>query len=93
MELSDVCDGLAHHATKLATIRGATPPVKNTLSHANKTRDSDMMEALFCKTMSYLQSKSPQDLGVRYQGLPRRFTKTISAVDSSTIALAANTLD
>ncbi|HBE23189.1 MAG TPA: hypothetical protein DDW21_07050 [Verrucomicrobiales bacterium] len=47
MELSDVCDGLAHHATKLATIRGATPPVKNTLSHANKTRDSDMMEALF----------------------------------------------
>ena|GEM_PF-4798412 len=78
---------------KLATIRGATPPVKNTLSHANKTRDSDMMEALFCKTMSYLQSKSPQDLGVRYQGLPRRFTKTISAVDSSTIALVANTLD
>ena len=47
MELSDVCDGLAHHATKLATIRGATPPVKNTLSQANKTRDSDMMEALF----------------------------------------------
>ena len=24
--LNDVCDGLAHHATKLATIRGATPP-------------------------------------------------------------------
>jgi hypothetical protein len=91
--LNDVCDGLAHHATKLATIRGATPPAKNTLSHANKTRDSDMMEALFWKTLSHLQSTSPQGLGVRYQGLPRRFTKTISAVDSSTIALVANSLD
>ena len=28
--LNDVCDGLAHHATKLAAIRGATPPAKNT---------------------------------------------------------------
>lgn len=41
--LNDVCDGLTHHATKLATIRGATPP-KNTLTHTNKSRDQYPVE-------------------------------------------------
>ncbi len=91
--LNDVCDGLTHHATKLATIRGATPPAKNTLSHANKTRDSDMMEELFWETLKHLQATTAQGFGIRYQGLPRRFTKTVSAVDSSTIALVANAMN
>ena len=28
--LNDVCDGLRHHAGKLATIRGAVAPARNT---------------------------------------------------------------
>ena len=45
--LNDVCDALRIHLRKLSAIRGATPPARNTLSHANKTRDSDFMEELF----------------------------------------------
>jgi hypothetical protein len=87
--LNDVCDGLTHHATRLATIRGATPPAKNTLSHANKTRDSDMMEELFWEVLKHFQN-STAHFGQRYKGLPKRFKKAVSAIDSSTIALIAN---
>jgi hypothetical protein len=90
--LNDVCDGLGHHATKLATIRGATAPAKNTLSHANRTRDSDMMEELFWEVLKHLQNTT-QHFGCRYKGLPRRFKKTISAIDSTTIALLANSMN
>ena len=90
--LNDVCDGLAHHATKLAAIRGATPPAKNTLSHANRTRDSDMMEELFWEMLKHLQATT-QHFGIRYKGLPRRFKKTISAIDSTTITLLANSMN
>ena len=41
------CDNLRHHGAKLGAIRGAVPPSRNTLSHANKDRNSDMMEELF----------------------------------------------
>jgi hypothetical protein len=47
--LNDVCDGLRHHAARLSTLRGATPPSRNGLSNANKVRNADMMEALFWK--------------------------------------------
>ena len=49
-----------------------------------------MMEELFWKTLSHLESLVPGGFGLRYKGLPRRFKKTIYAVDSSTIALVAN---
>jgi hypothetical protein len=55
--LKDVCDALRHHSSKLFAIRGATPPSRNGLSHANKTREADMMEALFWKMLTHLQSK------------------------------------
>jgi hypothetical protein len=44
--LNDVCDFLRPHASKLAGIRGAVAPTRNTLSHANKHHNSDMMEEL-----------------------------------------------
>jgi hypothetical protein len=89
--LNDVCDNLRLHGGWLSTIRGATPPSRNGLSHANKVRNSAMMEALFWQTLAHLQSLSPAfGLGNRYKGLPRRFKRAIHAVDSSTIALVAN---
>jgi hypothetical protein len=42
LSLNDVCDALKLHLTPLFGIRGAKPPAKNTLSHANKVRDCDM---------------------------------------------------
>jgi hypothetical protein len=90
--LNDVCDGLRHHSGLLAGVRGATPPARNTLSHANKTRDSGMMEALFWQTLKHLQQQSG-GLGRRYKGLPRRFSRAVHAIDSSTIALVANCMD
>lgn len=90
--LNDVCDGLRHHAGLLGSVRGALPPARNTLSHANRTRDSSMMEELFWATLKHLQSLRP-DFGLRYSGLPRRFKKAVYAIDSTTIALLANSMD
>ncbi|MBP7482641.1 MAG: hypothetical protein KA788_08915, partial [Lacunisphaera sp.] len=42
--LNDVCDALRLRRTELATVRGAQPPAKNTLSHANKVRDHRLAE-------------------------------------------------
>jgi hypothetical protein len=89
--LNDLCDNLRLQRSKLATLRGATPPSRNGLSHANKSRNSDMMKDLFWATLNHLQSLSPAfGIGSRYVGVPRRFNRTIHSVDSSTIALVAN---
>ena len=87
--LNDVCDGLRHHSGKLGAIRGAVPPARNTLSHANKMRESKMMEELFWTMLNHLQNQCP-GFGLRYKGLPRRFRRAVYAIDSSTIALVAN---
>lgn len=92
--LNDVCDSLRHHASKLVAIRGAVPPSRNTLSHANKHRNSDMMEELFWKVLAHLQEIAPNfGPAGRYKGLPHRFKRAVHAVDSSTIALVANCMD
>ena len=92
--LNDVCDGLRHHAARLSTLRGATPPSRNGLSNANKVRNADMMEDLFWRMLAHLQHQHPGfGPSGRYKGLPRRFKRTIHAVDSSTITLVANCMD
>lgn len=92
--LNDVCDALRHHAARLFAIRAATVPSRNGLSHANKTRNADMMEALFWKVLDHLQNQFPGfGPSGRYKGLPRRFKKTIHSIDSSTIALVANCMN
>ena len=64
------------------------------LIHANRERNSDMMEALFWKVLGHLQELSPSDgPAKRYHGLPRRFKRAIHAIDSTTIALVANCMD
>lgn len=90
--LNDVCDSLRNHARWLGSIRAATAPARNTLSHANKTRDSDFMKSLFWETLSHLQEQRP-GFGMRYKGIPRRFKAAVHAVDSSTIGLIANCMD
>lgn len=92
--LNDVCDTLFNHQKLLASVRGATPPSKNGLSHANKIRTADMAEALFWKIFAHLSAQDPSyALGKGRLGLPRRFSRAIFAVDSTTIQLIAECLD
>lgn len=94
MSLNDICDSLKHHASKLNTIRGATPPSRNGLSHANKIRHADMAQELFWHVLEYLQNANPKfGYSHRYGKLPRRFKRLIHIVDSTTIQLVSNCMD
>lgn len=93
LSLNDVCDGLDHHDAKLYAIREATPPKRNTLSHANTVRDAAMAEDLFWQALDHLRSRCPKFGGRTYSGLPRRFKRIIHAVDATTIQLVANCMD
>ncbi|MFA5042740.1 MAG: IS4 family transposase [Kiritimatiellia bacterium] len=92
--LNDVCDALRMNRGALSTIRGATPPSRNNLSHANKVRDAQMAKALYWTMMEHLMKQSPGFAkGKIRRGYLRRFHKAIYAVDSTTIQLVANCMD
>src|ERR1700691_4020832 len=44
--LNDVCDALRLHVGPLSSLRQATPPTRNNLSHANRVRPAEMAEKL-----------------------------------------------
>src|SRR5271170_3663473 len=57
--LNDLCDSLQLHSGPLSTIRGATAPSRNGLSHANRGRSAVMAEKLFWSVLEHLQTQSP----------------------------------
>jgi hypothetical protein len=92
--LNDISDTLRHHSGALATIRGATAPSRNGLSHANKVRNADMAEELFWTTLSEIQKVYPRfGMGRKYCGFPARFKRIINVIDSTTIKLVAYCMD
>lgn len=91
--LNDVCDALRLHSGSLSALRGATPPPKNTLSHANRTRDPQMAEELFWAVLKHLQNVQPTFGGNRRPRFVFRFKRLIHVVDSTTIQLMARSLD
>ncbi len=92
--LNDVCDALGLHSGPLSSLRGATPPNRNTLSHANKVRPADMAEQLFWAVLEHLGNLSPAFVSGRAgRRFGRRFKRTIHLVDSTTIPLIASCLD
>lgn len=94
LSLNDVCDALQMYAGPLSTLRGATPPSRNNLSHANKHRDASMAEQLFWGVLEHLRSLDRGFArGGRGQGLTRRFRRAIHVVDSTTIQLIASCMD
>lgn len=94
LSLNDICDALHHHAAALTELRRATPPSRNGLSHANRTRNADLAEDLFWQTLAQLQTQAPGfGQGCHYTGFPRRFKRLINVVDSTTIALVANCME
>lgn len=92
--LNDVCDSLKLHSGPLSAIRGATPPNRNTLSHANRGRPAEMAEKLFWATLGHLQATDPRfGSGRAGRGHLRRFRRAVHAVDSTTIELVASCMD
>src|ERR1700690_620746 len=57
--LNDVCDALHLHSGPLSSIREATPPSRNNLSHANRVRPAEMAEKLFWAVLEQLSQQSP----------------------------------
>ena len=92
--LNDVCDALHLHSGPLSSLRGATPPNRNTLSHANKVRPAEMAEQLFWAVLEHLGNLSSAFVSGRAgQRFARKFKRTIHLVDSTTIPLIASCLD
>jgi hypothetical protein len=91
--LNDVSDGLQVNRSVLASIRGAVPPSRNGLSNANRTRNADMAEDLFWSVLSHLQSLDSGFGGHSFRKLPKRFKRTVHAIDASTIKLFSNCID
>jgi hypothetical protein len=91
ISLNDVCDALQLWSGPLSTIRGATPPARNTLSHANKQRDATMAEALLWRVLDHLQTQTPS-FGVGRRRLPR-FKRCVQAVDATVIQLIASCMN
>jgi hypothetical protein len=93
LSLNDVCDGLRLWATPLRALRGATPPSRNALSHANKIRDCALAEQLFWQVLTHLQNSFPRFRQGATRGLAWRFRRSIHVVDATVIQLVTSCLD
>lgn len=93
LSLNDVCDSLRLWATPLRALRGATPPTRNTLSHANKVRDCSLAEGVFWQVLAHLQQSFPGFQQGATRGLAARFRRSIHVVDATVIQLVASCLD
>jgi hypothetical protein len=92
--LNDVCDALGLQSGPLSSIRGASVPSRNNLSHANKVRSADMAEKLFWAVFEHLGTLSPQFVSGRAgKRFARKFKRAIHVVDSTTIPLIASCMD
>ena len=59
MGLNDVVDALRANRSSVATIRGAEPPSRNGLSHANRTRSPEMAKDLFWSVLHHFEALRP----------------------------------
>jgi hypothetical protein len=92
--LNDVCDALRLQSGPLSSIRGATPPTRNNLSHADKVRPAEMAEKLFWAVFEHLGQLSPRFVsGAGRKRFARKFKRLIHLVDSTTIPLIASCMD
>ena len=91
--LNDVCDSLRLNSSSLSSVRAATPPSRNGLSHANKVRPAEMAEKLFWSVLEHLEKTFPQYGKGKLPGPLRRFRRSIQIIDSTTIELVANCMD
>src|SRR5438034_11593498 len=81
--LNDLCDSLQLHSGPLSSIRGATAPSRNGLSHANRQRPAQLAEELFWRVMEHLGEQSPGFVAGRPRGAAFRFKMPIHVVDTT----------
>lgn len=94
LSLNDVCDGLELNAGALFAIRGAVPPSRNGLSHANQQREVKFAEQLYWRTLAHLeQSHAGFQRGHGAKNYAYRFKTPISIIDATVIPLVANCMD
>jgi hypothetical protein len=91
--LNDACDSLQVHRSALAGVRGAKPPSRNGLSHANKVRPAQLAEKLFWSVLEDLKKQSPGFGRGQRRAPAHRFKAPIHIVDSTVIELVANCVD
>lgn len=92
--LNDLCDSLRLHSGPLSAVRGATPPSRNNLSHANERRPAELGEKLFWAVLRHLQASTPHfACGHRGRRLASRFKAAIHVIDATTIQLIASCMD
>lgn len=91
--LNDVCDALRLQLSALFALRKATPPARNTLSHANRKRDCLFAEKLFWKMLEHLQAQYVGFARGRQKPLTWRFRRAIHVIDATTIQLVANCMN
>ena len=97
--LNETCDVCAMHEKKLRYVRNVTPPHRNTLSNANRTRPAAMAEELFWTVKAALETNNVTVNGKTFNprgrptGFLHRFKKAIYAIDSTTIQLVLNRID
>ncbi len=91
--LNDLCDSLQLHSGPLSSLRGATAPSRNGLSHANRERPAQMAEDLFWRVMEQLHQQSPGFKAGQRRGPAFRFKMPIHVIDSTTLELVANCMD
>jgi hypothetical protein len=91
--LNDLCDSLQLHSGPLASLRGATAPSRNGLSHANRERPAAMAEQLFWRVLDHLGDQSPGFVAGRSRGPAFRFKLPIHVVDSTVMELVASCMD
>ncbi len=92
--LNDLCDSLQLHSGPLSTLRGATAPSRNGLSHANRERPAQMAEQLFWRVLEHLKEQDARLWRRASAADPAfRFKMPIHVIDSTTMELVANCLD
>lgn len=91
--LNDLCDSLQLHRGPLSTIRGASAPSRNGLSHANRERSAQMAEELFWSVLEHLKAQSPGFAGGARGGPAFRFKMPIHIIDATVLQLVAHCLD
>jgi len=91
--LNDLCDSLQLHSGPLGSLRGATAPSRNGLSHANRERPAEMAEQLFWRVLDALGQQSPGFAAGRSRGPAFRFKMPIHVVDTTVLELVANCMD
>lgn len=91
--LNDLCDSLQLHSGPLSSIRGATAPSRNGLSHANRERPAAMAEQLFWRVLEQLKEQTPGFAAGKRRGPAFRFKMPIHVIDSTTVELVAHCLD